>query len=193
MIGSAIDDEDIDRLYRDLNEKWIISAPPREALDEADRAMAAKLLSKGDMERFGALKTGERFRPTPRRARSTSKVQFFYVPAKEGTYSDYVGWSIDVFQGARKRNLYHSLSDAKAAFCLSKLVEMGHSVEILITEAMKRAGITTPPKPGAWSDAPVVKARVASNCASPPRPMARPQQGCSQRFAMMEELRGFKR
>lgn len=197
----AFDDVELDELTRDITAKWLAEAPPRTAFDQNDLAIASKLMSRSEVARLSELKPGERFVPLrPRRSvatRATTLVRYFCVPAAEGVYTSYAGWTIEVSEGKRKRTLFHSLSDAKAAFCISELQKRHHRVEMVVTDTMKRAGIIRAPAPGIRNEERPIEPHLhvarTSPSRQPQRPPAKPRQERSKRFDMMEQLKGFKR
>lgn len=183
------DEDDLEQFTQALTAKWFPGGVHvTSALDEADRAVAEKWLGKTGAKRLAATKRGERFRPD--RPVTTRKIEFYYVPGNGAVYTSFIGWCIDVYEGARKRNLMRMLSDSKCAFVIAKLEEIGHRPALIITEAMRHAGVVCPPRMTPVATPVVARGPMSQRAA---RPAAKPNRERSQRFAIMDQLKGFKR
>jgi len=180
------EDDDLAQLESRLREiGWITG--PAAAFEPDEMATASKLLGsvKEAHKLANAKQDGKRYRYRPQ---TISRVDVFYVTSAANVYSSLVGWKIDVIQNGRRRNFARLLDDHRCAVVLAQMENIGYRINLLITEGMRASGILGRPKTGK----PVKNARAAE----PPRPcrsMAKTRQERSKRFAIMDELKGFKR
>ncbi|HTN60228.1 MAG TPA: hypothetical protein VL147_01580 [Devosia sp.] len=182
-MSEAVTENEIDELERFLRSKWIENSKPVSVLADEDRAIAEKLLGKEQAEQLAATNRGERFRYRPERI---TKVEYFYVPPDRDLIAK-SGWTIELYVKGAKRVFARGLDDPFCAFVIKEMTARQYSCRLVRTEAMRRYGITSP------MDKPRRTPRREAQTIEPRRPPAVPQRQRSKRFAIMEELRNFRR
>lgn len=163
--------DDLDEMERKLRELWSVTLP-KSALADEDRAVAVKLLGADGARRLAATKRGERYRYRPQ---AIQKIEYHFVPAGDGKPAYEMGWTIEATQNHVRRTLGRLLPHERCGFIVRELTKRGYRVDLVVTEPMKRAGVLCLPLTSRQH-----------------RPPSKPQQDRSKRFAIMDNLRGFR-
>lgn len=161
-----IDDDDVDRVVERLRELWGVDSF-RPSLTPEDQKVARKLLGQTGAERHARLRTGQRFKFRP----SARRIEFYAFPPPTDVASPGIYWRLELVEDGRRHCLRDYLDDESCMRLVAKIKALGMPITELRTEWMRQHGLSLSP---------------AS------RPLSKPRQERSKRFAMIEQLRGFK-